>query len=604
MAVTKAGEASDSAAAAASAASAASSSAATATAQTGTATTKALEAAASAADALDSQAAAAGSASAAGTSATTASTQAGIATTQAGEAAASAAAAASAVAPTLHAATTKSTPADADEIGYLNSASDWALVKASWAQLKAALKTSFDTVYLPQTGGTLSGPLDLRDGLNPQSITLYNRYTDPSNWERGFIRWNADRLEIGTASLGTGTLRKIWLSSDAYVAGNLTFAGAGDHFVGGASTGVNLKYTWWNGASDQPWLTLLNGGYVAVGKFTATQALDVEGNVMASAGLLAAGGSVGVSARAGFGDLYSSSGVSLSGWSGTAVVPLLTALASGNVGIGTSVPTHGLHVSSGGDLSTMLVYNPDPSIRTRLAVRTAKATNGYISEDAPFVVMNVNGNIVSYIREDGGIYSKWMGSADNSTVSIGQTNQVFGLALVNNGRIEWSGGTHYWQTKDLVLVRDASSTLAQRNGTNPQTFRLYNTYTDASNYERGFMRWNANVLEIGTEAAGTGAQRDTWIVSSSNIKFLPTNGVVTVAGILRPSSTDGWDLGLNGAAWRHLYQTGYTQLTEMTAPAAPATNNARIYAEDNGAGKTRLMARFATGAAVQIAIEP
>ena len=37
---------------------------------------------------------------------------------------------------------------------------------------------------------------------------------------------------------------------------------------------------------------------------------------------------------------------------------------------------------------------------------------------------------------------------------------------------------------------------------------------------------------------------------------------------------------------------------------APAANGVRIYAEDNGAGKTRIMALFATGAAVQIAIEP
>ncbi len=46
------------------------------------------------------------------------------------------------------------------------------------------------------------------------------------------------------------------------------------------------------------------------------------------------------------------------------------------------------------------------------------------------------------------------------------------------------------------------------------------------------------------------------------------------------------------------------QFVEMTAPAAPATNGVRIYAEDNGAGKTRIMALFATGVAQQIAIEP
>jgi hypothetical protein len=46
------------------------------------------------------------------------------------------------------------------------------------------------------------------------------------------------------------------------------------------------------------------------------------------------------------------------------------------------------------------------------------------------------------------------------------------------------------------------------------------------------------------------------------------------------------------------------EMTEMTAPSAPAANKARIYAEDNGSGKTRLMVLFPTGAAQQIAIEP
>ena len=46
------------------------------------------------------------------------------------------------------------------------------------------------------------------------------------------------------------------------------------------------------------------------------------------------------------------------------------------------------------------------------------------------------------------------------------------------------------------------------------------------------------------------------------------------------------------------------QFIEQTAPAAPAANGVRIYAQDNGGGKTQLMALFATGAAQQIAIEP
>jgi hypothetical protein len=49
---------------------------------------------------------------------------------------------------------------------------------------------------------------------------------------------------------------------------------------------------------------------------------------------------------------------------------------------------------------------------------------------------------------------------------------------------------------------------------------------------------------------------------------------------------------------------GALNFLEQTAPSAPSTNQVVIYAEDNGSSKTRLMARFATGAAQQIAIEP
>ena len=48
----------------------------------------------------------------------------------------------------------------------------------------------------------------------------------------------------------------------------------------------------------------------------------------------------------------------------------------------------------------------------------------------------------------------------------------------------------------------------------------------------------------------------------------------------------------------------YLDVVEMTAPSAPAANTARLYVEDNGSGKTRLMVLFPSGAAQQVAIEP
>ena len=45
--------------------------------------------------------------------------------------------------------------------------------------------------------------------------------------------------------------------------------------------------------------------------------------------------------------------------------------------------------------------------------------------------------------------------------------------------------------------------------------------------------------------------------------------------------------------------------SELAAdPAAPAADTVRVYAKDNGSGKTGLYARFATGAVQQIAIQP
>jgi hypothetical protein len=85
--------------------------------------------------------------------------------------------------------------------------------------------------------------------------------------------------------------------------------------------------------------------------------------------------------------------------------------------------------------------------------------------------------------------------------------------------ISFNGGYNSTSaTGDTILRRDAANTLALRNGENAQAFNVYNTFTDASNYERGFVKWNANVLEIGTEAAGTGVNRNVYIRTNGSIQ--------------------------------------------------------------------------------------
>jgi len=219
-----------------------------------------------------------------------------------------------------------------------------------------------------------------------------------------------------------------------------------------------------------------------------------------------------------------------------------------------------------------------------------------------------------------------------------------GLSLVTN-----TSSLRFGTFVDLIIERDAANTLALRNSTNAQAFNIYNTYTSGSVYERGFMRWASNVLEIGTEHVGASARDLVFKTNNTERMRFGASGTMTVAGGVstaffdvityfastsaatsRSSAGSGFTVGsayqylfssttgANGSADVGLLRTiagvvgitngstgaGALGLKEMTSPAAPATDGVYIFAEDNGSGKTRLMARFATGSAVQIAIEP
>jgi hypothetical protein len=89
----------------------------------------------------------------------------------------------------------------------------------------------------------------------------------------------------------------------------------------------------------------------------------------------------------------------------------------------------------------------------------------------------------------------------------------FGFTQPSTGAYGF-GSTTSGGTVDLFLYRDAAGILAQRNSTNAQTLRIYNTYTDASNYERVSMGWASNEFIINAAGAGTGSTRN--IVFSAN----------------------------------------------------------------------------------------
>ena len=118
----------------------------------------------------------------------------------------------------------------------------------------------------------------------------------------------------------------------------------------------------------------------------------------------------------------------------------------------------------------------------------------------------------SAVVSSNGIYGAPLGwPASPSWGGITQLNMYSGSPTT--GFIQWNN--------ELFLYRDAAGILAQRNGFSPQTFRVYNTYTDASNYERGVFdfRTTTNTLRIGTELSGTGQARPIEFVTGGVVRM-------------------------------------------------------------------------------------
>lgn len=244
-----------------------------------------------------------------------------------------------------------------------------------------------------------AGVLAQYNGTSAQTFRLYNTFTDASNYERGFFRWNTNVLEIGAEAAGTGTQRQLRLPL-----GTVT-----------ASTPLSVTQTW-------------NGAGVT---FTGIQANITD-----------------------------------------------TASASGS-------------------------YLMDLQVGGATKFRIGKGSIHYIGGN----FVNAGTSLECYFSEAAALSR----TVSSRVVFFGQESSV-GMAMSAGYGISWSsnsaGSGDCFASRDLFLLRDGSGVLGQRNGANAQTFRLYRTFTDASNYERlGFLATNTTRYTITSENAGTGSAR-------------------------------------------------------------------------------------------------
>ena len=130
---------------------------------------------------------------------------------------------------------------------------------------------------------------------------------------------------------------------------------------------------------------------------------------------------------------------------------------------------------------------------------------------------------------------------------------------------------------DTYLVREAADIMAMRDGTSPQQLRFYNTYTDASNYERWYIGWSGdNYARITMERAGTGTARSIvmasgadWYCDASSHIFRSlastTRWTINSSGHFVAGADNTYDIGATGATRpRNVFVAGNVNTGSIT----------------------------------------
>jgi hypothetical protein len=152
----------------------------------------------------------------------------------------------------------------------------------------------------------------------------------------------------------------------------------------------------------------------------------------------------------------------------------------------------------------------------------------------------------------GGLYGRVGGfvTFSNGSVEMASIGSAGG-AFCNQIGLAASGADLSATGTDLVLARDASNTLALRNGVNAQTFNLYQTYTDASNYSRLQISYGGftSAFSIFPQRAGTGTTQDLIIGGNKEIFFYISGYIwkYSSAGHYLAQTDNTYDIGASGA---------------------------------------------------------
>ena len=119
-------------------------------------------------------------------------------------------------------------------------------------------------------------------------------------------------------------------------------------------------------------------------------------------------------------------------------------------------------------------------------------------------VFNVAGNAFEAYNSEATALTR---TTTSRVIFFGQESGV-GMAMASSYSLSWSsnaaGSGDCFANRDLFLLRDGAGILGQRNATNAQAFRIYNTFTSSTNFERLNFRWASDEFILDAEKGSAG----------------------------------------------------------------------------------------------------
>lgn len=197
-------------------------------------------------------------------------------------------------------------------------------------------------------------------------------------------------------------------------------------------------------------------------------------------------------------------------------------------------------------------------------------------------------NASVYVQEGTTNADKQFVCTTNAPITIGATNITF-AEFSSGGGVTNSAGNN-------VIPKSDGTNIVASSFSNASTDVMTGSGSTSLTLSSG----SGAILAYDSNNNIFAGASNTWLKSNGGSLFFKWDGSANN----ELYSDFGVHLGKVANPFLNAYISKFIEGAEMTAPAAPGGNGYRMFAEDNGSGKTRLMVIFATGAAQQLAIQP